>query len=217
LVAVALPTLLLLLSSTLTGHLEFLKHPSQSANKPDQQAHYSSTLSTCSTLRQSCGQRLFPYYIILFILCEDKERSTATDYSLPSGKSRSPPLDDRIPARSPHISPTRFPESGRSSNGRITAIIALHRFLVCEPPNNRVATHSCPSAPWCHRNAQLHSEAQPCANETTRLQLLTRPYEDHHRAGTTKHLCRKTSSTLSTLTTTFHPTSLDRSRPLMKV
>jgi hypothetical protein len=106
--AVALPTLLLLLSSTLTGHLEFLKHPSQSANKPDQQTHYSSTLSTCSTLHRSCGQRLFPYYIILFILCEDKERSTEAtgpDYSLQSGKSRSLPLDDRIPARSPsHIS-----------------------------------------------------------------------------------------------------------------
>jgi hypothetical protein len=103
------------------------------------------------------------------------------------------------------------------SNERIAAIIALHRFLVCDPPNNRAATQSYPSAPWCHRNAHLHSEAQPCANETARLQLLTRPYEDHHPRRNNK--TPVSQDFLHSLHTyhRLHPTSLDWSRHLMKV
>jgi hypothetical protein len=150
----------------------------------------------------------------------DRRDRTRLPCSLPSGKSRS--LDNRISAR--FILAYPIPLTGIPERGSV-----VHRAHYCyycitplpplRPPNNRAATHSSPSAPWCHRNAHLHSEAQPCANETARLQLLTRPYEDHHyyRAGTTKHLCRKNFFHSLHAYHRLHPTSLDRSRHLMKV
>jgi hypothetical protein len=119
----------------------------------------------------------------------------------------------------PHISVplTGVPEQGGGVHRAHYCYYCITPLPSFATPNNRAATHSRPSASWCHRNAHLHSEAQPCANKTAWLQLLTRPYEDHnHGAGTTKHLCRKTSSSLHAYHR-LHPTSLDRSRHLMNV
>jgi hypothetical protein len=130
-------------------------------------AHYSSTLSTCSTLHQSCGQRLFPYYIILFILCEDKERSTEAtepDCSLPSGKSRSLPLDDRIPARSSsHISYlTGFPESGR-------VVQRAHYCYYCTTPLPRLRPPELQSSDSQLSVGSLVSPQRPAAFRSTTL------------------------------------------------